>query len=425
MPVALTVASLLLAPQAPARNIQVAARIGNGFSPSEPSVAIHPRNPDQILIGVILDRAISSRDGGKTWTDVTLKSTYGVHGDPVVAIDPQGRSYFLHLAGNRGGDTWLDRIVCQTSDDGGLTWNGVVGIGHNPPKDQDKQWVSIHPDKPHVYATWTQFDKYGAKEPEYHSNIMFSRSTDRGQTWSKSIAINDISGDCIDSDGTTEGAVPTVGPDGTVHVVWSNQGVLWYDRSKDDGQTWLPYDRPITRQFGGWDMEIPGVGRCNGMPVLVADRGRSRHRGNLYVLFADQRAGVTDTDIFLIRSTDGGETWTKPLRVNQDPKGKHQFFPWLAVDESTGYLYAVYYDRRAYADNQTDVYVAYSTDGGQTFKERKISERPFTPVDGPFFGDYNNIAAVQGRIVPVWTRMDDRATTVWTTILSHEDLVRP
>jgi hypothetical protein len=127
----------------------------------------------------------------------------------------------------------------------------------------------------------------------------------------------------------------------------------------------------------------------------------------------------------LIRSNDGGESWSKPLRVNQDAKGKHQFFPWLAVDESTGYLYAVYYDRRAYSDNQTDVYVAYSTDGGQTFTEKKISERPFTPVEGPFFGDYNNIAAVQGRIVPVWTRMDDRATTVWTTILSHQDLARP
>ena len=98
--------------------------------------------------------------------------------------------------------------------------------------------------------------------------------------------------------------------------------------------------------------------------------------------------------------------------------------PWMAVDNETGYLYIVYYDRRNYDDNQTDVYLAYSTDGGASFKNIIISEKSFMPQEDRFFGDYNNISAHEGIIAPIWTRMDAGKTSVWTTVIKQEELLK-
>ena len=102
----------------------------------------------------------------------------------------------------------------------------------------------------------------------------------------------------------------------------------------------------------------------------------------------------------------------------------HQFLPWMTIDQSTGYIYIVYYDRRNYNDNQTDVYLAYSSDGSN-YQEVKISESPFVPTEDTFFGDYTNISAHNGIIAPIWTRMDEGKTSIWTTIIRQEDLIKP
>jgi hypothetical protein len=186
----------------------------------------------------------------------------------------------------------------------------------------------------------------------------------------------------------------------------------------------LRNDLAIQRIYGGWSMKIPGLSRCNGMPVLMIDNSTSRFTGSLYLVWADQKNGENDTDIWFSRSTSSGDNWTSPVRINQDAPGKHQFLPWMTVDQTTGHIYIVYYDRRAYDDNQTDVYLAYSTDGGNKFTEVKISESPFVPSDQKFFGDYNNISAHKGVIAPIWTRMDEGRTSVWTAIIKQEDLVK-
>jgi hypothetical protein len=84
----------------------------------------------------------------------------------------------------------------------------------------------------------------------------------------------------------------------------------------------------------------------------------------------------------------------------------------------------VYYDRRSYDDKRTDVYLAWSTNGGKSFYNTKISETPFIPEEASFFGDYTNITAANGVIVPVWARMDDGKTSVWTAVIKHEDLAK-
>ncbi|HOO08572.1 MAG TPA: sialidase family protein, partial [Cyclobacteriaceae bacterium] len=253
--------------------------------------------------------------------------------------------------------------------------------------------------------------------------IMLSLSAN-GKRWGSPIQLNQMPGDCLDGDNTAEGAVPAIGRDGKMFVAWSNGGVIYLDRSYDDGETWLTNDIAIATQAGGWDLEIPGLGRCNGMPVIRVDNSPARSAGVLYLVWADQKNGPSDTDVWFVHSVNHGDNWTLPKKIGTETSGRHQFLPWMAVDQTTGYIYIVYYDRRNYDDNQTDVYLSYSSDGGYSFKDVKISETPFVPTEDVFFGDYTNIAAHDGIITPVWARMDNGKTSIWTAIIRQDQLIK-
>jgi len=194
-----------------------------------------------------------------------------------------------------------------------------------------------------------------------------------------------------------------------------------FDKSIDGGET-FGRDIFVTDQPGGWDFDIPGIKRCNGMPVTACDLSDSDYRGNVYILWSDQRNGESNTDIFFSKSDDEGETWSEPLKVNNDKTDRHQFFCWMAVDSTNGNIYAVFYDRRNSRGLRTEVYLARSTDGGDSFTNYKISESSFTPQADVFFGDYTNIAAHQGQIRPIWMRMDNGKLSVWTALISDSSL---
>lgn len=395
------------------------------FGPCEPTICVNPKNTKNVAAGAILNRYYWSDDGGRTWQNGALTSSSGVFGDPVIIADWSGNFYYAHLSDPEG-KGWsspklLDRIVIQKSADGGKTYDDGSWCGLRHPKDQDKQWLVADPKTGHLLCTWTEFDKYDSKDTANdRSRILFAKSADGGKTWSKDLAINQFDGDCLDDDNTTEGAVPAFGPNGEIYVAWSWNNKIWFDRSDDGGKTWLAKDILVSEQPGGWSFDIPGITRCNGMPVLVCDLSNGPNRGTLYVNWADQRNGDNDTDIWLSKSTDGGKTWSKPLRVNDDKKGKHQFFTWLAVDQTTGYLYTLFYDRRDHDDKRTDVYVAVSRDGGKSFKNLKVSKEPFDPTNFVFFGDYNHISAHGGVVRPIWTRMDKGVLSIWTAILDFK-----
>jgi len=396
--------------------------ISDKNNPNEPAIMMNPKNPAQMIAASNINNYYISNDTGRTWSIHKQNSSYGVWGDPVISVDTSGHFYYFHLSNPSNGN-WIDRIVCQKTIDQGKSWTDGTFTGLNGTKAQDKHWCAIDRTNNNMYLTWTQFDEYGSEDKNKKSNILFSKSMDQGTSWSSPVKINQIDGDCIDSDDTVEGAVPAVGPEGQIYVAWAGPNGLVFNKSTDQGATWLDTEIKIDPMPTGWDYAIPGIYRANGLPVTACDLGNGPNKGTIYVNWSDQRNGGDDTDIWLSKSTDQGKTWSAPIRVNDDPAGKQQFFTWMTIDQTTGFLYFVFYDRRNHADESTDVFLAISKDGGETFLNRKISESPFVPNENVFFGDYTNIVAHNNIVRPIWTRLDKGQLSILTDITHIEKIV--
>jgi hypothetical protein len=377
-----------------------------------------------MVAGSILDNVHYSFDAGLTWETKKLQSDLGVFGDPCIVADNQGNFYYLHLSDSDKigwkSPNILDQIVIQKSEDGGKSWSAGTGIGKNPPKQQDKEWAVINPLNNEIYVNWTEFDKYGSENPSDKSRILFSKSVDGGNSFSNPIKISQFAGNCVDDHFTTEGAVPSVGVNGEIYVAWSFNHKIYFDKSVDGGQNWLTDDLIISSQKSGWSTEIPGIGRSNGMPVTAVDHSNSKHRGTIYVNWTDDRNGKNNTDVFISKSKNNGKKWSKPKKVNNDKSTSHQFLTWMSVDPKTGYIYIVYYDRNQLNNNQTDVTLAVSYNGGKKFVSKKISEKPFSAVPKDiFFGDYNNINALNVLIRPIWTYYENGKLSIFTAIINE------
>src|SRR6056300_1686965 len=190
----------------------------------EPSIAVDPTNTSNIYAVSVLDNFYQSVDGGQTWSIDKITSPYGVWGDPVLHADRNGRVYFFHLSDPEGtnwrSDQILDRMVCQTKDGPQDAFNDGSYTAVNGKK-HDKEWTAVNPKNGAIALSWTQFDQYGTDDPECHSRILFSESRNQGERWSTPVEISSFLGNCVDDDGTAEGAVPAYGTRGEVYVGWA------------------------------------------------------------------------------------------------------------------------------------------------------------------------------------------------------------
>ena len=427
----IAICNLLLALFATIAQAQQVVRITEptAINPAEVTIAINPKNPDNMIAASFQTgmppkpRAGSYHyvtfDGGKTWTTVATPDPKNlVQGDDVMAFGSDGVAYHAHLSFDGIRFPRPPRaengMIVNVSKDGGKTWSdGTPAINHintvTPFEDKPGLVVDNAASsrwKGNVYMAWTRFDVYGSANPEDHSQIYFTRSTDQGQTFAMPFRISDTGGDCLDSDNTVEGAVPAVGPKGEVYVVWAGPLGLVFDKSLDGGLT-FGKDKVIGNIPGGWDFSVNGLERANGMPTTAVDLSNGPNKGTLYVNWIDARNG--DPDVFVMYSRDGGDNWSQPVRVNDDPikNGKEQFFTWMSVDPIDGSLNVVFYDRRDTSGSTTGLTLARSVDGGRTFVNRKIDVKPFAPNPHIFFGDYSSISAYGGRVVPVFMHFDD------------------
>lgn len=226
--------------------------------------------------------------------------------------------------------------------------------------------------------------------------ILFSRSTDDGDTWSAPIEISSHEGLPRDDNGAVEGFGGAVAPDGTLYVVWADGDNVALTYSKDGGQAFAPIKEVL--DVAPLYFKVSSVDRANGFPQIALDPKTERP----FVSWSDYRNG--DVDIFVSTSEDRGASWSPAVRVNSDPiyNGCDQIFQWSAVDPLTSAAYVVFYDRRGDPKNKnTTVVLARSTDGGRNFQNFAWTHKPFeSHVD--FIGDYTGLAAFNGRVYGIW-----------------------
>jgi hypothetical protein len=390
-------------------------------------VAISPTNPEHVIaVSMQSGRpgqargsnyVYASTDGGKTWQTVPGPNPQRrTQGDDAIAFGPDGVAFRTYIAfdGLRAARPLraCTGIFCSSSRDG-VTWADPVPVVdhiNSLAPFEDKPYLAVDktqesPHRGNIYVAWTRFDVYGSKDPRHQSHIYLSRSRDSGKTFNPPVRLSQEPGDCLDSDGTLEGAVPAVGPKGEVYVAWSGPKGLVFTSSTDGGFTFAK-EKIFSDQPGGWDIPLPGMRRHNGLPVTGVDLSTGPNRGSIYVNWIDERH--KDADVFVIHSRDGGETWSAPVRVNDDPQGngKAQLFTWMAIDPTDGSVNVVFYDRRDQEENRQALTLARSVDGGKTFVNHPIKVEPFALSRPAFFGDYIGIDARGGRVVAVFPHLD-------------------
>lgn len=376
---------------------------------NEPSLAIDPHNPANQIIGSNVDAYFLSTDSGSTWKAKTLYSPYGVYGDPVVQIAKSGRYYYTHLSKTKGKTfpEHFDRIVFQSSDNQGGVFNNGISVGYNMGKMQDKPWFTVlsldesDPNKDVIAITWTEFDAYKSKQNADSARIRFAISTNGGLTFSEPITISKTQGSCQDNSFTPEGATPVVFNDGSIHVTWALNQKIYYTSSFDWGKSW-GIEKVVANQLGGWSIQKDGFMRTNALPFLKAGNM------NRLVLVWAQKVNTNTHHVFVQFSDDKGLNWSKPTDLQRTfwkpNKQVDAFLPYVAVDQLTGKIYIVYYQRTKGMKEFIHVGMAVSDNNGKSFKTVVVDPMPFlTPGKDVFFGDYIAVDAAHGFVRTVWT----------------------
>lgn len=376
---------------------------------TEPSVAVNPNNPQQV-VAVFQDNvhASYSQNAGRSWkaAEGVAPPNYRVSGDVSTTFDNQGHAFVCYIAFDKLGsfNYWArgatrNGVFVRRSLDGGKTWE----TNHVPVAEQASQAGIPFEDKPYIVADTSKSKFAGNLYVGWtrwriaDSQMVLSRSTDDGKTWSAPIEIDRHPGLPRDDNGAVEGFDGTVGPDGRLYTVWSQDDDIMFTMSKDGGKSFsraraILHTAPIM-------YAIQTLDRANGFPQIAIDPRTQK----LYVTWSDYRNG--GIDVFAATSSDGGKKWSAPVRVNNDPlhSGADHFFQWLAVDPVDGDAYTIFYDRRGdLTGRKQTVTLARSTNGGQTFQNYAWTTEGFEAGE-VFFGDYSGLAAYGGRVYGVWT----------------------
>jgi hypothetical protein len=391
-----------------------------GDKSNETSVAVNPRDPRNVIIsyqqplgegadhypGQVLDGHVAwTADGGKTWAVApgTVHEGYRKSFDTSVTFDLHGHAFVVNLEMDDVVYTGRHGVYVRRSPDGGRSWEGPITLIERPGGQQQ----SLMEDHPVIVADNGSGSRFAGNlyvvwcrglDHDKIIEIAFARSTDDGKTWSKPMVIR--------RQATVTGYWAAVGRDGTVYLIdglQDHDSEILLEVSHDGGQTFEDPHR-VTRfkmtDSQGKPWKVENFPRAFGMPNIAVDTRHSPER--LFVVWGDCRYG--DMDILSTTSTDGGRTWTQPVRVNNDPKsdGKDQVMQALAVDSADGAAYVIFYDRRVDPKNLLpSVTLARSTDGGRTFANYAWSVTTPDPKQASL-GDYIGLAAQGGHVYGAW-----------------------
>ncbi len=438
---------------------------------SEPAIAENPSNPKNLVASSKLfsDPAhyqfkigtFYSMDGGRTWQDSGLLPGFenqSIVSDVSLAFSPNGSIVYaavLACGPDRCSQGLSSSgIYVSWSKDGGKTWSMPIAafLDTTGATFSDKPWIAVDqthgPSRGTVYVAWNLDGNTAAGHGDPGKylvpqqaldlpppGVVLVHSTDYGRTFSAPVVIMPF-----DAHNSAIGATPSVGPDGHVQVLFltfrdtpsTTISNIEIATSTDQGQTFSPL-RIVAASVAGLPNHLPNSNFRNlSLPAFTV----SPSDGSMVVTWADERNG--DADILAERSTDGGHTWSKPVRVNNDPRhnGKDQFQPAIAVAPNGTYTCS-WFDRRRDPKNRLiDVYVAQSSNGGLSFgRNVRVTQKAWNPaIDAPlpegnpnntFIGDYQALAVDDRTVHPLWNdTQNGTSQEIRTAIVSVQVFVR-
>ncbi|MBI3008106.1 MAG: fibronectin type III domain-containing protein [Candidatus Omnitrophica bacterium] len=268
-----------------------------------------------------------SKDGGLTFTltgastgiYVNDAASTGAVEDPAVAAFGTSNVYIVwrdsRTSGNNG-DIFFDK-----STDGGVTFGTDTIVDTGGTAKAEKPAITVD-NTGLIHVVWRDF-----RLDTTNGDIFYTKSSD-GIYWT-SVHVDDAGLVAADQPAVA------VSPNGDIHVVWTdfrtsgNEGDIFYAKSTNGGASF------------GTNKNIDGAGITKAdQPSIAIDTS-----GNINIMWRDFRNG--DADIYSSRSIDGGSTFSKPTRVNDDTikSGKIQLLPSVGVDPN-GKAYAVWEDGR-------------------------------------------------------------------------------
>lgn len=372
-----------------------------------------------------------SLNGGHTWHDSGVLpgfKGYTITSDVSIAFSSTGIAYVAVLA-TRGKESGV--FVSRSSDDGKTFSKPVtVFLDTSGSTFSDKPWITVDRSSTAtagtIYVVWnldgnSERDvdagapreklKQQAPPTSQATGLVVSHSTDGGQSFSNPVVVNPFNNSEFPL-----GAIPQVGPDGKLSVVYadiSNRtglvNQLAMVQSADGGAT-FGAPRVIIANVSGLPNHLPpGNFRNLTLPSFAV----SLRDGSMVVVWSDKRYG--DADVLASTSRDGGLTWSPPVRVNHDRvgDGKDQFEPVVAVAPNGTYTCA-WFDRRYDPRNfLIDEDVAQSMDDGLHFGPNiRVTKYSWDPsIDAPrpeskssntFIGDYQALAVDNRAVHPLW-----------------------
>lgn len=391
----------------------------------EPHLAVHPSDPSHLLAATIVSDAAGawrdsqtcatflSHDRGQTWRrhDFPVMEC----GDPWVAITPSGHAVFIALGIHRALPSQArGGLVVFHSDDGGTTWDETpvaLGPGHDHPtlavdtrSAARSSWVYVVSGK-------------GARvDGKLRFSVFVTRSMDGGKTFGEATTV-------VPSNLNLNAQVPAVLSDGSLVVPFTD-----FQRNVDEftGAGMLDRRRvwilKSTNAATSFSVPLFATEACAaGWMALAADSHSEPFRDRIYVACRDKVSG----SIVLTSSSDGGEVWSEPIRVQPPAEAAKLEQPTLAVTRS-GVLGIAWIESSDQASSRcAQVQFAASVDGGRTFlppqpvsgraacADRASNGAAFNrwPTGGDYFG---MVAAGDGRFHLLWSDARDKVFQLWS-----------